>query len=32
MINVDPLIYAPGGYYSLGGKVGNIGDSKNVYL
>ena len=32
MINVDPLIYTPGGYYSVGKKVGNIGDSKYKYL
>jgi flavin reductase (DIM6/NTAB) family NADH-FMN oxidoreductase RutF len=31
MINVDPLIYSPGGYYSLGNKVGNVGDSKNIF-
>lgn len=31
LINVDPLIYSPGGYYSLGRKIGNVGDSKNKY-
>ena len=31
MIEVDPLIYAPGGYYSIGRKIGNIGDSKYKY-
>ncbi|HYF82998.1 MAG TPA: flavin reductase family protein [Clostridia bacterium] len=28
MINVDPLIYSPGGYYNLGRRVGNVGESK----
>lgn len=28
MINVDPLIYAPGGYYCLGRRIGNVGESK----
>jgi flavin reductase (DIM6/NTAB) family NADH-FMN oxidoreductase RutF len=31
MINIDPLIYSPGGYYSLGKKVGNVGDSRNIF-
>lgn len=31
MINVDPLIYAPGGYYKLGGRVGNVGESKDRF-
>lgn len=31
LINVNPLIYSPGGYYSLGRKIGNVGDSKNKY-
>lgn len=31
MINVDPLIYAPGGYYSLGRRIGNVGVSKDKF-
>ncbi|KUO70563.1 MAG: hypothetical protein APF77_22045 [Clostridia bacterium BRH_c25] len=31
MINVDPLIYAPGGYYKLGKRAGNVGESKKNF-
>jgi flavin reductase (DIM6/NTAB) family NADH-FMN oxidoreductase RutF len=31
LINVDPLIYAPGGYYNLGKRVGNVGESKDKF-
>jgi len=32
MINVDPLIYAPGGYYNLGIRIGNVGESKYKFI
>lgn len=28
LLNVDPLIYSPGGYYNIGKRLGNVGDSK----
>lgn len=29
MTIVNPLIYSPGGYYNIGGRIGNVGDSKD---
>ncbi len=31
LIDVDPLIYAPGGYYSLGRRIGNVGTSRDKF-
>ena len=29
LLDIDPLIYAPGGYYRVKEKIGNVGDSKD---
>ena len=31
LLAIDPLIYAPGGYYGLGGRAGSVGDGKKHY-
>lgn len=31
MLEVNPLIYAPGGYYCLERRVGNVGESKDKF-
>lgn len=31
LIDINPMIYAPGGYYSLGKRIGNVGDSREKF-